>query len=562
MQSEPLTTRVRRRPLPALGWLAGAAVLIALELGRIAGGLRSVLATGAAAVGPTAALVREGFASGGASAVLLIAVVGCAAWLVGLGISARTGSELVESATSRLPLRAQRAAENLVYGGLVLVIGWLGLRFGAAAVARVVGDVVLSLLGSLADLPTLTARETIPNQGYQLPDGTWEGTFLGLSPAVAWGLRVLLVHAYVLVCLSWAWVGYLQFRTHYRRADWTPRDEVIRRLRSHRWGQFGLVVVGLFLTMALFAPSLGTTTAEQNLYSPFSHTLQYYDGDLGRVTETLVGNANSQTRSVGYPAENVGPGSYDQFDRFHPFGTLTDGKDLFTFLVHGARVSLVVGLLSVGASTVIATAFALISAYYRGIADLILVVTSDTVMGVPRLLLLILLTVLLSDTPLAGLYSGGVLLALVLAATGWPFLWRAFRGPSLQIAERDWVDAARNYGQSPFGIMRLHMLPYLVGYLLIYSSLVLGGVILAIAGLSFLGLGIAPPTPEWGRAVDMGREYVATESWHISLIPGAMVTLVVIGFNAVGDALRDAVDPQSNTGATDASETESRGGGV
>lgn len=562
MESDPLSTRVRRRPLPALGWIAGVAVLVALELGRIAAGLRSVLTAVAAAVRPAAAWVNGSLVGGGPSAVLIVGLFGCLAWLIGLGITARTGSRFAGPPALKLPLRVQRAAENVAYGGLVLAVGWLALRVGAADVVRAAGEGALSALGAVADLPTLTARETIPNRGYQLPDGTWQGTFLGLSPAVAWGIRVLTVHAYVLAWLAWIWVGCLRFRTHYRRADWTPRDEVVRRLRGHRWGQFGLVVVGLFLTMALFAPSLGTTTAEQNLYSPFSHTIQYYDPDLGRVTETLVGNANSQTRSVGYPAENVGPGSYDRFDRFHPFGTLTDGKDLFTFLVHGARVSLVVGLLSVGASTVVATVFALISAYYRGVADLILVVTSDTVMGVPRLLLLILLTVLLADTPLAGLYSGGVLLALVLAATGWPFLWRAFRGPALQIAERDWVDAARSYGQSPVGIMRRHMLPYLVGYLLIYSSLVLGGVILAVAGLSFLGLGITPPTPEWGRAVDMGREYVATESWHISLIPGAMVTLVVIGFNSVGDALRDAVDPQSDTGATDASETESRGGGV
>ena len=132
----------------------------------------------------------------------------------------------------------------------------------------------------------------------------------------------------------------------------------------------------------------------------------------------------------------------------------------------------------------------------------------------------------------------------------------------MSYTEEDWVDAARSYGQSPAGIMRLHMLPYLFGYLLIYSSLVLGGVILAVAGLSFLGLGITAPTPEWGRAVNLGREFVATDSWHISLIPGFMITLVVMGFNAVGDALRDAVDPKSDTGATDASETESRGGGV
>ncbi|WP_283401976.1 ABC transporter permease [Halorubrum sp. DM2] len=558
MDSASLSTRFRRRPLPAVTWTVGAAVLIALELGRVAGSLAAVGSATAAAGQVAVGWTRTGLASGGASAVVAIAFVGVVVWLVGLAASAGTGSDLVRSVTARLPPAIQRTVEALIYGGLLLAAGWVATQIGAVEVAHALGRA----LGSLADLPTLTAREVIPNQGYQLPDGTWQGTFLGLSPAAAWGLRVLVVHAYVIAWLGWGWLGYRWFRAHYRRADWTPRDEVVRRFRGHRWGQFGLVVVGLFLTMALFAPSLGTTPAEQNLYSPFSHTIQYYDADVGGVAETLVGNANAQTRSVGYPMENVGPGSYDQFDRFHPFGTLTDGKDLFTFLVHGARVSLVVGLLSVGTSTVIAAAFALISAYYRGVADLLLVVTSDTVMGVPRLLLLILLTVLLADTSLAGAYNGGVLLALILAATGWPFLWRAFRGPALQVSEKDWVDAARNYGQSPTGIMRYHMLPYLVGYLLIYSSLVLGGVILAIAGLSFLGLGITPPTPEWGRAVDMGREYVATESWHISLIPGAMVTLVVIGFNAVGDALRDAVDPQSDTGATDASETESRGGGV
>ncbi|MEZ3164156.1 ABC transporter permease [Halorubrum sp. RMP-47] len=562
MAPDSPSARLRIRPLPALGWFTGVAVLIAAELGRMAAGAVSVGTAVAAATGPTAAWVRGALASRGPAGVAVVGLAVLLAWLVGVVVAARVGSERVEAATAALPLRLRRPAERVGLGGVVLVGCWLAVRFGAADAVHAVGETALAAVRPMADLPTLTARETVPNRGYQLPDGTWRGTFLGLSPAVAWGVRVLLIHLYVLAWAAWVWVGYLLFRAYYRRADWTPRDDAVRRLRGHRWGQFGLVVVGLFLTMALFAPSLGTTTAEQNLYSPFSHTIQYYDPDLGRVTEILVGNANSQTRSVGYAAENLGPGSYDRFGRFHPFGTLTNGKDLFTFLVHGARVSLVVGLLSVGASTVVATAFALLSAYYRGVADLILVVTSDTVMGVPRLLLLILLTVLLADTPLAGLYDGGVLLALVLAATGWPFLWRAFRGPSLQIAERDWVDAARNYGQSPLGIMRLHMLPYLVGYLLIYSSLVLGGVILAIAGLSFLGLGVTPPTPEWGRAVDMGREYVATESWHISLIPGAMVTLVVIGFNAVGDALRDVVDPQSDSGATDPSETESRGGGV
>jgi len=562
MESRPLTERVREEPGLALRWLLGALVLLALELGRLASGLVGVGEATVGAAGTLASGLGDAMGAGGATAVAAWLALGTALFVFGLAVATWSRATVVLRVTDRIPLYPQRLLDALLFGLATAAVGWVALQVGAVDVLRWLGGVPRAVLVSLGDLPTLTARETIPNQGYQTPDGTWHDTFLGLSPALAWALRALVVHLYVAAWLAWLWLGYLWYRERYRQADWIPRDDVIRRLRHHRWGQFGLVVVLLFLTMAAFAPSLGTTTAEQNLYAPFSNAIEYYDADTGQVTETLVGNANLQTRSVGYAAENIGPLSYDQYDRFHPFGTLTDGKDLFTFLVHGARVSLLIGLLSVGTSALLATVFALISAYYRGLADLLLVVTGDTIMGVPRLLLLILLTVLLSDTWLGGIYDGGMLLGLILAATGWPFLWRAFRGPTLQIAEEDWVDAARSYGQTPTGIMRLHMLPYLLGYLLIYSSLVLGGVILAIAGLSFLGLGITAPTPEWGRAVDIGREYVATTSWHISLIPGVMVTLVVMGFNAVGDALRDAVDPRSDAGATDASETESRGGGV
>lgn len=555
MEEQPLTDRIRENPRPAALWVGGIVVLVLVELGRIATGTVTI----GEALGDGLGFVEESLTAGNELAILTLVLV---ILLVGMAVATWTGRSFVRQVRPSIPVTHQQVLDSVVFAAIIGIVGFLAVQIGALDLLRGVAGGVRSGLVWVGDLPTLTARETIPNQGYQTPDGTWHGTFLGLSPAIAWAIRVLVIHLYALVWVVWLWYGFIWYRRHYRQADWTPRDDVIRRLRYHRWGQFGMVIVFLFLTMAMFAPSLGTTTAEQNIYSPFSHTLEYYDDDLGEVTEILVGNANLETRSIGYGDANYGPLTYDRFDRFYPFGTLTDGTDLLTFLVHGARVSLIIGLLSVGVSAILATVFALISAYYRGLADLVLVVTGDTIMGIPRLLLLILLTVVLADTWLASLYDGGILLALILAATGWPFLWRAFRGPSLQISEEDWVDAARSYGQTPTGIMRLHMLPYLVGYLLIYSSLVLGGVILAVAGLSFLGLGITSPTPEWGRAVDLGREYVATQSWHISLIPGIMVTLVVMGFNALGDALRDAVDPKSDSGAVDASETEARGGGV
>lgn len=562
MDERTFRERLADSPRPAVLWIVGILILVLLELGRVTSGIVSLGDAAADALDFGADGATEGAAAGGSEAIAIWIGLAILVFFVGLAISTWTRMSVVLRYRPHFPIRPQQLLDGIIFAVIIGFLGMFAYQIGAFEALRTALGWLRSGLVRLGELPTLTSRETIPNQGYQTPDGTWHNTFLGLSPAIAWAVRVVLIHLYAIVWLWWFWMGYLWYRRHYRQADWTPRDDVIRRLRYHRWGQFGFVIVFLFLTMAMFAPSLGTTTAEQNLYSPFTHSIEYYDDDLGEVREILVGNANLETRSIGYGDANVGPLSYDQFDRFHPFGTLTDGKDLFTFLVHGARVSLIIGLLSVGVSAILATVFALISAYYRGLADLVLVVIGDTIMGIPRLLLLILLTVIMADTWLASLYDGGILLALILAATGWPFLWRAFRGPTLQISEEDWVDAAKSYGQSPSGIMRLHMLPYLVGYLLIYSSLVLGGVILAVAGLSFLGLGITSPTPEWGRAVDLGRQYVATQSWHISLIPGILVTLVVMGFNAVGDALRDAVDPKSDTGAVDASETEARGGGV
>ena len=461
-------------------------------------------------------------------------------------------------------------------------VGLLALEVGALA-EFVVGfavDVLATVPGvdsagplatlesAVASLPTLLSRETIPNQGYW-NGSRWVGTFLagvslpwvgavGLSPKHSWLLRTVLVYLYAFALAGWVVVGYRLYRSRYRVADWTPRDDVLDRFRTHRWGQFGLLVVFVFVVMAVFAPALGPTTVEENMRNSYSYEMQYWNEDAGEVRTTLVGEANLGSRSVGDDPK-VTPWSYDDFGRFHPFGTLPTGRDLFTFLVVGSRISLAIGLLSVGLSASIATSLALISAYYKGRVDLSMVLLSDALMAMPQLLLLIMLTTVLAETWVAGVYSGGFLLALIFAFTGWTYMWRSIRGPALQIAEREWIDAARSFGQHPATIMRKHMLPYVTGYLLVYGSMTLGGAIIAIAGLSYLGLGVAPPTPEWGRAVNLGQDYVRTGSWHISLVPGVLITLVVTGFNALGDGIRDAIDPQSD--AADGAAA-GRGGGA
>lgn len=416
---------------------------------------------------------------------------------------------------------------------------------------------------ALASVPTLLTRDLIPNQGYQQPIGTWHETFLGLSPAVAWAIRVALVYLYSFVWLVWLWRGYNVFRRHYRYADWTPKDDMVDRLRGHTWGKFGFVIVFTFIVLAIFAPALGPTTVEQNIYDPYSYNVQYYDEATDSVSEIPVGMANLQSSSQGGD-RNVGPMQYDDFGRWHPFGTLTSGKDMFTFMAAGARVSLFIGLVTMGVAGFVATSLALLTAYYKGLVDLITVIASDSVQSLPVIMILILLSVVFRDTWIAGIYNGAALLALILSLTYWPFLWRAVRGPAFQVAEQEWVDAARSFGQKPRVTMEKHMAPYILGYLLVYMSMSLGGVIISVAALSFLGLGINAPTPEWGRAINSGQNYVATSSWHISLIPGILIVFVVTAFNALGDGIRDAIDPQSE-GASEGeggAEVAAGGGGA
>ncbi|WP_229110413.1 ABC transporter permease [Halapricum desulfuricans] len=396
-----------------------------------------------------------------------------------------------------------------------------------------------------AEVPTLLSRAVFPNEGYWNGE-RWVGTFIGFRPGIAWAVRVLAVYAYAFGFAAWAFVGYRLYRRRYRTAQWTPRDDMVDRFRSHGWGKFGLVVVFMFVVMAVFAPTLGPTTVDQNMRNSYTHEIDYWNADTGQVETITVGEANLNTQSRGDNPQTVMPFQTDQYGRYHPFGTLPNGRDLFTFIVAGSRISLLIGLLAVGLSAFLATSLALVAAYYKGRVDLGLVLTSDSVMAMPQLLLLIMLTSVLAGTWIDGIYSGGFLLALIFAFTGWTYMWRSLRGPALQISERQWIDAARSYGQTPRKIMRKHMLPYITGYLLIYGSMTLGGAIISIAGLSYLGLGVSAPTPEWGRAIEIGQEYVNTGSWHISLIPGVLITVVVTGFNALGDGIRDAIDPQSD----------------
>ncbi|USZ72773.1 ABC transporter permease [Natronosalvus halobius] len=559
--------RIATNPQPALVWVAGLLVLLALETGRIASGLLKAGSgirfglEGAASIpawvgrnvdgtlGPIAGTVGTIL-----TALLLIAVAAVFVKLLFVpvslvktfGLSRGTGADdVIERAlvAAGLAIGVVLVVFTPLGAGLEVAIGWL-----------------TSLTEWVSTLPSITSTETIPNAGHRTPDGGWEGTFLGLSSGQAWAIRVFVVYAYAFTLLVWIWKGYTTFRTHYREANWTPRDDSINRFRTHYWGIFGLIVVFTFVVMAAWAPALAPVSIDHNHYNPYDHEFEYLDGES--VETVSHGTANLQTKSTG-GSNNVGPMSYDQYDRWAPMGTTQSGKDLFTFLVFGARTSLVIGIIAIGLGTLIALSLSLVTAYYKGVADLLTVLASDTIMTIPGFLLLLLVSVIFQQAnhPLATIYDGGILIALILALVYWPGLWRSIRGPSLQVAEQEWVDAAKSYGQTPVMTMRKHMAPYVAAYIMIYASLLLGAAIIATAALSFLGLGINPPTPEWGRIVNDGRSYVSTASWHISTLPGLLIVLVVTGFNALGDGIRDAMDPESDVESGEAGAAATGGGG-
>ncbi|SER67320.1 ABC transporter permease [Natrinema salaciae] len=562
-ESRPLRERVADNPGPARFWLLGAAVLFVLEFGRYVGWAHQLVGAVKYVIDLVGLIPSWIGDSVGEATVPIVSyfVSDAITLLILFGISVLVTRFTSWSATDRFDIglsdRVVRFLERVVVTG---ILATLAVLLAFTPVGGLVNGTIDGVFNTLSSIPTLTSRELLSNQGHRTPGGGWDGTFLGLSPAVAWGIRVLLVYGYALAAIVWVWKGYTIFRDHYRQADWTPRDDTIRRFRTHYWGQFGLIVVLMFLVTALWAPAVSPVTAEQNIDAPYEYEIEYLNDD-GEVETITPGRANLHSKSNGQ--NTIGPMSYDDYDRWAPLGTTSSGQDLLTHVAYGAQTSLVIGLLAIGLGGLIAVTMSMLTAYYKGLVDVLTVITSDTIISIPAFLLVMMLSVIFKQGshPIAEPLNGGLLLGLIFAFVYWPGMWRTIRGPSLQVAEEEWVDAARSYGQTPLNTMRKHMAPYIAGYIMIYGSLLLGGIIISTAALSFLGLGIEAPTPEWGRLISDGRSFVGTSSWHVATIPGLMIVLVVTAFNALGDGLRDAIDPEADTGGTDDTGTAAAGGG-
>jgi peptide/nickel transport system permease protein len=222
----------------------------------------------------------------------------------------------------------------------------------------------------------------------------------------------------------------------------------------------------------------------------------------------------------------------------HPLGTDNLGRDVLARVLYGARVSIQVGLVAVGISVVVGTTFGVVAGYFGGIVDDVIMRFVDVLLAFPGIILAI---------AVAGALGPSITNVIIaLAIQGWVTYARLIRGEVLSVREREYVKAAESIGASDTQIILGDIVPNTIYPVIVQATLSLGGIIIAEAGLSFLGLGPQPPTASWGMMLSSGRSYIQT-AWWLSLFPGIAIFITVMGFNLFGDVLRDVLDPREST---------------
>lgn len=236
--------------------------------------------------------------------------------------------------------------------------------------------------------------------------------------------------------------------------------------------------------------------------------------------------------------------------RQHPFGTDTIGRDVFARTIYGGQISLLIGITAVMVSITVGTLFGVISGYYGGILDALLMRLTEAMLSIPSLLLLLVMAKYFAGRiPTQQLFgrsfSGSVIvIVVIIGLTSWMSLSRLIRANVLSLREMEFVSAARALGATDTHIILKHILPNTIAPIIVATTLGVAAAILSEAYISFLGLGVQPPTATWGNMLETARRYISEAPW-LWIFPGLMIVLTVMSINFVGDGLRDALDPRA-----------------
>lgn len=263
----------------------------------------------------------------------------------------------------------------------------------------------------------------------------------------------------------------------------------------------GLVIIFLITLMAIFAPYISP-------YDP---------------TEQLIW-------TEGKAAQLAKP------DSTHWFGTDIYGRDIFSRVVYGSRVSLQIALAAMGISVLIGTTLGALAGYYSGWIDESISWLMNVIYAFPFLLFII--------TVVAFLPPSLTLVYVAIGLISWVSIGRVVRGQVMTFKNQDFVEAARALGVKNWRLIIHHILPNVIAPVIVQATLGMGSIIMTEAALSYLGFGTQPPTPSWGLEISMGQDYLLSGKWWWSIFPGIIICLTVLGFNLLGDGLRDALDPR------------------
>ena len=255
---------------------------------------------------------------------------------------------------------------------------------------------------------------------------------------------------------------------------------------------------------------------------------------IGAAAAPLVTRSDPVSQRDIVATRFLPPLSTDAHGDFHPLGTDRFGRDVWTRLVYGARISMGVGVLAVLVSIVLGVIVGAVAGYWRGPISITLLGVTDFALALPRVVLLLLLAALWRPST--------ALVIVVLGLTGWMSIARLVHGEVRALAARPFVEGAVAVGSRRLRVLARHILPNALTPVIVAAALGIGNAIMLEAGLSYLGLGVQPPTPSWGNMIASGRDTLVNAPW-VATAPGLALVLVVVACTLLGDALRDVLDP-------------------